>query len=312
MATLFGHMPEKVITGETVFDVLEKANEFVRKHGKVHIIDQAGRKERTWDCGNMLLVVENPFSDRYGFSWSRKEDEWYQDVFVRKSGFEGRYVVEYKGKRAVLPYLYKQQFRFSDCGLGEEADVLEALMETNNEDVILREFLIHPQVLRGVLESYREKGVNLEKMKKEEVLTALRNESKIKETDQIETVIRRFLKDRNTRRAFITSHVQPHLLRHREAVYPYSWHNFYIREIDGERVMVSTTGMRSNDMARGTQLDLNHNIDWAVEVKTALEKNGIEVDRILVALFTNSAHIYEPREENIFEWLVRVTHGKML
>lgn len=308
-----------VIKSSSLGGLLQKAKKILLEKG----VKTKSQRGLTWSLNKILLVWTNPQAgkERYSF-WSKKEDQWYQNIFVKK---RKSHCPENLAKKNdwLFPYTYAQRSRFCDGGLGYSLALVKAAkkIDTNLNQILgnpgdftswLAKIgeMVHLQNILSVLKWWQ-KDLFIYWFNNEKLLQAILNKTRI---DALERIIQEINACSLTRRAITPSFIYPldYFLKPAMGLPPYQ--NFQLLPGKEKEPLSSLHWHRSLDAAGGAQLDFNHDFDW-------LAKAGLKTNRPMgtIAILVGNLHLYADSEkkarhtiipnDNIKKWLAKVTDG---
>ncbi len=308
-----------VIESSNLKNLLQKTKQILLKRGK------KARSQRgfTWSLNSVLLRWTRSSEDkeRYSF-WSKKEDGWYQDNFVRK---EGAILPEQLASKGGLlfPYTYAQRSRFYDSGWGYGLAVVRAAksLARRMKDVCgnfanfnswLSEMseLIHIQTVLSVLIWWKRDLFNYW-LNNQDILEKIVKATRV---DVLEKIAKEVDEYPLTRRAITPSfmYVTDYLLHPQMGVPPYQ--AFQLLPGREGSPLSSLHWHRSLDSSGGGQLDFNHDFAW---LSFACSKTRRKMGDITI--LASNLHLYAVSERDIMKdvvpnddiqsWLARVTDG---
>ena len=299
------------IESESLGGLLTSAKKLLQTKG-VKTVSQRGA---TYSLNRVLLTWTKPSlkKDRYVFR-SLKEDEWYQNIFVRKLSKNIPERLASSGEY-LFPYKYAQRGRFYDSGWGYTFGVVRAIERVGGSlDTHLKNIknfeswlvdlgkYIHLQTVLTTFTKWGSKKMLKFWAKNISLLETIKDSSRI---DPLEKIIKEVKNTSETRRAITPSFMYggDYLLNPMMGVPPYQ--NFQLLPGKENDKLSSLHWHRSLDASGGAQLDFNHDFDWLSEasVKTGRKMGGISV-------ITGNLHLYSSEEtDNVKDWLYRVTDG---
>lgn len=298
----------------TITQAIEEARKELLERGTIVPSPHGGNRRVIY--GHKLEIDE--FSERRYPYWSQKEDEWYQNIFVRK---ETTKPPEQDQGTILFPYTYAHRARYNDGGLGylttfaQTIKPEEGIQTTSKTRLIqyLKETIKHTHIenILAILSSKRIARFLNEQIFINEFQTdheMLHNLLKSRRVDLLEQIITELQQDPNSSRAITASFIYPDTdfaLGKAGGIPPYQNYQLFI---EGGK-LISIHQHRSLDINGGVQLDFNHDIDWG---QYASQKLGIPLGRIII--IANNLHAYEgdqhlSEKTTIKNWLLKVTYG---
>ncbi len=303
-----------LIEGETTRDVLQAVWESVDKYGK----EYQGARGRFKSIKGVTLVIKNPLDEANNYPyWSKPNDEWYQNNFVRP---QTTFLPEAHSllNTDVYAYRYSDRSRYYDAGWGYVKGVFE-LLEKNN---------LYPESLEGLIkDTYQEyhperilsvlawQGVDL----MENYQCSRMSLNVILERSRIDTlcsIVEELKRDPSSRRAITPSFTYPHI---DHITGPFGsvpvYQNYQLvtqfNQSGEPEGLVSLHWHRAMDARGGTQLDISHDRDWGT---IASEKLGLPLKQMVI--FCSDLWCQLPGEEtdsnlvkptDIRKWLFSMT-----
>lgn len=318
-----------VFQGDNTTEVLKKLWDTINNSGTTY----KGQRGLTKSIKGVTLVINNPLDESKNYPyWSKKEDDWYQNNFVRKEtnlapeeevSSYSTPGVEYVGTlspKAIFTYKYAWRSRYYDSGYGHVKAVVEILKRSTIHNLRLTKQkltslllttyqLIHPEIMLAVLAW---KGPNLINfyLKNPQVLDL---ELKSNRVDTLLSIIDELKHSPNSRRAIIPSFIYPKIDQSGPAggVPVYQTYQLFINfDLKGNpKGLTSFHLHRSFDANGGLQLDINHDKNWgqiaSKQLRLPLEKIVIYGNDVGIYLDSDSSHITS--KTNIKDWLFAVT-----
>ncbi len=297
--------------------LLGEARECVLRTGTA----QTSSRGQTFSLKGVQLVWERPrdTEDTYP-GWEKASDDYYQSIFVEKSGKNAPEQLLAAGEIA-FPYTYAARSRYWDNGWGyvlavisatralgvtasralESFDAFNAYLEEAGE-------FIHLQPLLAVWDWLGKKHVD-RLLAMPESLQGFVDRSRI---DQLERIIQEIEREVGSRRAITASFVYPeidHRLDQILSVPPYQ--SFQILPAMTKSEPLHSLHLhRSLDASEGVQLDFHHDLRWLQYASSCL---GRSIGTI--SIVAGDFHVYldlsgeSHRSATLEEWLLHVTDG---
>jgi hypothetical protein len=234
-------------------------------------IKSESQKGATYSLNNVLLSWENPKTDntRYTF-WSKKANDWYQRVFVRKESAKLPEELPESGD-LLFPYTYAQRGRLYDgsWGLGLavvnaarklKTDLNKVCMDRKSVNSWLGKMgeMVHIQNVMAVLIWWKKDIFNFW-LKNYRTLEILVENTRF---DPLEKISEEIRLAPLTRRAITPSLVYSidYMLTPMIGIPPYQ--NFQLLPSEKDSPLSSLHWHRSLDASGGAQLDFNHDLEW--------------------------------------------------
>ncbi len=257
------------------------------------------------------MTVTDFDKDRYPY-WSKEEDNWYQNIFVRKE--TNLPPEELPAKEGYLyPYVYAHRSRYHDDGYGYLAAVIKLMGQLNADFSTKEGFLqflqeaarkLHIETILGVL---KWQGPMIEYYLDNKFL--LRKQLSAHRKDTLQLTIDELKSGMESSRAvtqnFVYDSIDKWGVLGSGGVPPYQNYQLFV---DGDGI-VSVHLHRSLDVMGGVQLDLNHDIDWGLIASNEL---ALPLKKVIIVAshlhrYIDGAHL--DSKTNIKDWLAKVTYG---
>jgi hypothetical protein len=304
-----------VFKGDNLKTLLAEAHDYVLKHGAL----RESSRGSTYSIGALTLVWQKPSNaEENHWSWSSKEADFYQQVFV-----EGK--PENKPERLasagdyLFPYTYAARSRFWDGGWGSVLGVIRASQTIGmitpeilkNEDSF-KEYLaaagelIHIQI---VLEVWEWIGRNRMQVWLQYPAT-VEDFVKRSRVDQLQRIITEIQENPGSRRAVTASFVYPDIdqrMQPLQGIPPYQF--FQLLPGEKDEALHSFHVHRSLDAGQGVQLDFLHDYYWLTEASKRMNR-----PLGTITITAGDFHVYLPSDkapavDKVEKWLMAVTDG---
>lgn len=305
-----------IFEGRTPKDVLSQIWDSIKQNG-TEIQTQRGMAK---SIRGVTLIINDISDEKKNYPyWSKTEDDWYQDNFVRK---ETNLPPEQIIKDAdIFTYKYAWRSRYYDGGFGYVKAFISSLgkleikkLNINSisqlRDLITQTYrYIHPESLLAVLSWKGSRLINFYL----ENPAILDLELLSQRRDTLESVIAELKQSPNSRRAIIPSFTYEHIDHSGAAggVPVYQNYQLYVNfNRKGEPISLTSLHLhRAIDAFGGAQLDINHDKEWGL---LASRKLGLPLQNIVIyindvwASFDKN-HQNLSRKTDIRSWLFTVT-----
>lgn len=306
-----------IFEGDSSKDVLNQVWKAIKKYGS----EYQTQRGLSRSFRGATLIINNPLdkTDDYPY-WSKTEDEWYQDNFVRKeTNLPPELTV---GKGDIHVYKYAWRSRFYDSGYGYLVAFLKVMKQLKIKQIRLKNKadltdlikktyrLIHPEITLAVLSWKGQKLINL--YLKQPKMTDLELQSHRRDT--LDSIITELEHSPNSRRAIIPSFIYPHIDHTGAAggVPVYQNYQLYVN-FDNQGKPTGLTSMhlhRAIDAFGGAQLDINHDRDWgkiaSKRLKLPLEKIIIYINDVWASFDKSADYKHLTQKSDIKKWLYSV------
>lgn len=304
-------------SGSTTAQVLQSVWLTIQKKGHKYQSQRGPVKS----LKGVLLVINDPLSEKANYPyWSKEEDNWYQDNFVRK---ETNSPPEKILKGDIYTYKYVWRSRFYDGGLGYVQGFINILKKIGIKKINFKNKaelinflkstykLYHPESILAVISW---KGIKLLNfyLANPQILAL---ELKSHRTDTLMTIIEDLKQNPSSRRAIIPSFTYTHIDHSGTAggVPVYQNYQLYIDfNPKGRAIGLSSFHLhRAMDAMGGTQLDITHDREWG---QIASRELGLPLNKIFI--YCNDIWYQLPEDKtnknlsqktNIRDWLFAVT-----
>ncbi len=293
----------------TITQAIEKARIELLQKGTVIPSPHGGNRRVLY---GYVLEIDEFTEERYPY-WNKEEDEWYQNIFVRK---ETTKPPEEKQGQLIFPYTYSHRARYHDNGLGYLGAILNQRNSLGLRSILIKDILeelgsiahsVHIENVLALL-STQERINEYQRHANYFRSGSIKQAIKATRVDLLEQAIQELQHDPNSSRATTGSLIYQHLdfaLGKAGGIPPYQNYQLFIEQ--GK--LISIHQHRSLDINGGVQLDFNHDIDWGMH---ASQKLGIPLGRIII--IANNLHAYEgdkhlDKKTTIKDWLLKVTYG---
>ncbi len=304
-----------VFSGHNLKTLLADAHEYVVKHGQL----RESSRGKTYSVESLTLVWQNPSNAAENhWSWSGKQADFYQQVFVEKKPENAPERLAEKDDY-LFPYRYAARSRFWDGGWGSVMAVINA---TQKLAVLPVDFLrtkdaffeylaaagefVHLQVILSVWEWIGRNRMSVWLQYPATVEDFIRR-SRI---DQLDRVITEIAEVPGSRRAVTASFVYPDLDQRMQpllGIPPYQF--FQLLPGEAGEPLSSFHVHRSLDAGQGVQLDFLHDYYWLAE---AARRTSRPLGTVTIT--AGDFHVYlatdkAPAVDKIENWLMAVTDG---
>src|SRR3989344_2208012 len=272
--------------GKSADAVLKKAWDSIKKNGS----EYKSQRGLSRSIKAATFIITEPQDDRKSYPyWSKSEDDWYQDNFVKK---ESNKPPEYlKHKQDIYGYKYAWRSRYYDSGWGYLKGVISLLQylklkrvnfskKSDLIDLIKQTYkLYHPEIILAVLSWKGEKLINFY-LKNPEILDL---ELKSQREDTLLSIVEELRYSPTSRRAIIPS--------------------FIYQNIDHSG-SAGAVPVYQND-----QLDINHDREWGMiasqRLRLPLQKIVIYANDVWANSDKDQKHLSQ--KTDIKSWLFAVT-----
>lgn len=309
-----------IFEGNTTADVLGEVWETVQRHGKIY----KGQRGAVKSIKGISLIINTPFKDNKNYPyWSKQEDQWYQDNFVKKETNLPPEIIK-KGQD-IYPYKYVWRSRYFDNGWGHILAVVELLKKSgfkktkfkNKQELIdfLKKTyqLYHPETILAVLGWKGGKLMDFYLNHPE----LLNMEFATNRTDTLLTVIDEIKNNPNSRRAITHSFTYEHIDHSGVAGGVPVYQNYQLyTDFDSRGKpagLISLHLHRALDARGGAQLDISHDREWG---QIASQKTGLPLKKIVIycndiwyQVPEKGAHKDLETKTDVRSWLFAVTDG---
>ena len=303
--------------GQTTTDVLKQVWTTISKQGS----EYKSQRGMIRSIKGATLVINDPLNESKNYPyWNKKEDDWYQNNFVRKETNVG---CEKIGLSDIFPYKYVWRSRYYDSGLGYVKGTLDTFkklgvgkvnFKTKSELVgmLKRSYMYyHPESILAVLAWKGSKLLNfyLENPK------VLAQELASNRRDTLLFVINEIKQSPQSRRAITPSFTYEQIDHSGVAggVPVYQNYQLYTEfSKSGKPVGLFSFHLhRAMDAMGGTQLDITHDREWG---KIASAKLGLPLKKMVI--YSNDIYYHVPEKSghkdlvaktSIRDWLFAVT-----
>lgn len=302
--------------GKSADAVLKKAWDSIKKNGS----EYKSQRGFSRSIKAATFIITEPQDDRKSYPyWSKSEDDWYQDNFVKK---ESNKPPEYlKHKQDIYAYKYAWRSRYYDSGWGYLKGVISVLkylkikkVDFNKKsdliDLIKQTYMLyHPEIILAVLSWKSEKLINFY-LKNPEILDL---ELKSQREDTLLSIVEELRHSPASRRAIIPSFIYQNIDHSGAAgaMPVYQNYQLYIN-FDKKGNPTGFTSFhlhRAIDAYGGAQLDINHDREWGMiasqRLRLPLQKIIIYANDVWVNSDKDQKHLSQ--KTDIKSWLFAVT-----
>lgn len=266
-----------IFEGKSAEAVLKKAWDTIKKEGSGYKSQRGLSKS----IKAATFIITEPQDDRKSYPyWSKPEDDWYQDNFVKKETNKPPEILNPNGD--IYTYKYAWRSRYFDLGYGYVKGVLQIFQKLNIKQVrfLKKEQLIklvketykfyHPETVLAVLSWKGEKLLNFYLKNPQFLdLELLQNRQ-----DSLLSIINELKHSPSSRRAITASFIYQHIDHSGIAggIPVYQNYQLYVN-FDKKGNPTGLTSLhlhRAIDAYGGAQLDINHDRAWGMIASHAL------------------------------------------
>lgn len=283
-----------LIEGASTTKVLKSVWNLIHKYGGSYRSQRGLVKA----LKGVVLVINNPLdeSENYPY-WNQKEDNWYQDNFVRKETNHPPEIL-IPGED-IYTYRYAERSRYFDGGLGYIKGVIDLFrslginkidFQDKSElvDLLYRTYkYYHPERVLAVLAWKRQELLNFY-LHNPRILDL---ELQSNRRDTLLSVIEEIKQNPNSRRAITPSFIYEHIDHSGAAggIPVYQNYQLYVNfNPQGEpEGLISLHLHRAMDAVGGTQLDISHDREWGQIASNTL---GLPLQKIVI--YSNDLYHY--------------------
>lgn len=312
-----------IFHGNNTSDALKQLWEAIERHGTQY----KGQKGTVKSIKAVTLIIDDPLNETKNYPyWSKLEDDWYQDNFVRKETNDPPEQIQAATSEVdtqIFPYKYAWRSRYYDLGYGHLKALVTILKRFKIYDLpagkaglrfknkkqltnlLLTTYkLIHPEILLAVLSWKGSKLINFY-LKNPQVLD---QELSSNRTDTLLKVIEELRKHPNSRRAITPSFIYPQIDHSGGAggIPVYQNYQLYINFDKGKPKSLTSFHLhRAFDAYGGLQLDINHDKEWGL---IASKKLGLPLEKMVI--YGNDVWAGENNsKKDIRSWLLAATNS---